>query len=73
MKVLSLSYFSARHQSVQFLFVAVFCALNDLKKNINLYMGWRRVGDLSIAVENTSIGFKRREKLGLESDSFSVS
>ena len=26
--------FSARHQSAQFLFVAVFRALNDLKKNI---------------------------------------
>ena len=72
-KVLSSSLFSARHQSVQFLFVSVFRALNDLKKISNLYMGWRRVGGLSIAVENTSIGFKMREKLGLESDSFLVS
>ena len=72
-KVLSSSLFSARHQSVQFLFVAVFRTLNDLKKISNLYMGWRRVEDLSIAIENTSIGFKMREKLGLESDSFSVS
>ena len=72
-KVLSSWLFSARHQSVQFLFVAVFYALNDLKKISNLYMGWRRVEDLSIAIENTSIGFKMREELRLEYDSFSVS
>ena len=72
-KVLSSSLFSARHQSVQFLFVAVFRALHDLKKISNLYMSWRRVRDLSMAVENTSIGFKMREKLRLEYDSFSVS
>ena len=33
-KVLSSLLFSARHQSVQFLFMAVFGVLNDLKKNI---------------------------------------
>ena len=72
-KVLSSSLFSARHQSVQFLFVAVFCALNDLKKMSNIYMSRRRVRDLSMAVENTSIRFKMREKLRLKSDCFSVS
>ena len=34
-------------------------------------MSWRKVRDLSVAAENTSIGFKVREKLRLESDSFS--
>ena len=72
-KVLSSSLFSARHQSVQFLFVVVFRALNDLKKISNLYMSCRRVRDLSMAIENTSIGFKMREKLRLEYVSFSVS
>ena len=72
-KVLSSSLFSARHQSVQFLLVTVFRALNDLKKISNLYMSWIRVRDLSMAIENTSIGFKMREKLRLEYDSFSVS
>jgi len=70
-KVLSSSLFSARHQSAQFLFQAVFRTLNDLKKISNLYISWRRVSDLSMAAENTSIGFKVREKLRLESDSFS--
>ena len=37
-KVLSSSFFSARHQSAQFLFVAVFRALNNLIKISNLYM-----------------------------------
>jgi len=69
--VLSSLFFSARHQSVQFLFVAVFYALNDLKKISNLYMRCRRVRDLSMSVKNTSIGFKLREKLRLESDCFS--
>ena len=72
-KVLPSSLYSARHQSAQFLFVAVFRGLNDLKKISNLYMSWRRVRDLSIAIENTSIGFKMREKLRMESDCFSVS
>ena len=72
-KVLSSSLFSARHQSVQFQFVAVFRGLNDLKKISNLYVSWRRVRDLSMAAENTSIGFKIWEKLRLESDCFSVS
>ena len=58
---------------MQFLFVAVFSALNDLKKISNLYMSGRRVRDLFTAAENTSIGFKMREKLRLESDCFSVS
>ena len=71
-KVLPSSLYSARHQSAQFMFMAVFCGLNDLKKISNLYMSWRRVGDLSVAANNTSIGFKMREKLRLESDSFSV-
>ena len=53
--------------------MAVFLGLNDLKKISNLYMSWRTVRDLSMAVENTSIGFKMREKLRLESDSFSDS
>ena len=57
-KVLPSSLYSARHQSAQFLFVAVFLGLNDLKKISNLYMSWRRVGDLSVAANNTSIGFK---------------
>ena len=69
--VLSSLFFSARHQSVQFLFMVVFRALIDLIKISNLYMSWRRVRYLS--VENTSIGFKMREKLRLESDSFSDS
>ena len=72
-KVLSSSLFSARHQSVQFLFQAVFRALNDLKKISNLYMSCRRVRDLSMAANNTSIGFKMREKIRFESDCFSVS
>ena len=41
------------------------------KKILNIYMSWRRVRDISVAAENTSIGFKMREKLRLESDSFS--
>ena len=53
--------------------MAVFRAFIDLKKIINLYMSWRRLRDLSVAAKNTSIGFKMREKLRLESDSFSVS
>ena len=72
-KVLPSSLYSARHQSVQFPFVTVFRGLNDLKKISKLYMSWRRVRYLSMAAENTSIGFKMREKLRLESDSFSVS
>ena len=71
-KVLSSLLFSARHQSAQFLFVAVFGVLNDLKKILNLYTSWRIVRDLSMAAENTSIGFKMRDKLMLESDCFSV-
>ena len=72
-KILSSSLFSARHQSAQFLLVAFFRALNDLKEMLNLYMSWRRIRDLSMAVENTSIRFKMREKQRLESDCFSVS
>ena len=72
-KVLPSSLYSARHQSAQFLFVAVFRGLNDLKKISNLYISWRRVRDLSMAAENTSVGFKMREKLWMESDCFSVS
>ena len=72
-KVLPSSLYSARHQSVQFLFVVVFRAPNDLKKISNLYISWIKVRDLSMAAENTSIGFKMREKLRLESDCFSVS
>ena len=72
-KVLSSTLLSAHHQSVQFLFVEDVHVLNDLKKISNLYMSWRRVRDLSMAVENTSIGFKMREKLRLESDCFSFS
>ena len=70
-KVLPSSLYSARHQSAQFLFMAVFRGLNDLKKISNLYMSWRRVRYLS--VENTSIEFKMREKLRMESDCISVS
>ena len=72
-KVLPSSLYSAHHQSAQFLFMIVFRALNDPKKISNLYMSWSRVRDLSMAVENTSIGLKMREKLRLESDCFSVS
>ena len=36
-------------------------------------MSWRRVRDLSMATENTSIRFKMREKLRLEYYCFSVS
>ena len=72
-KVLPSSLYSARHQSAQFLFVAVFRGLNDLKKISNLYVSWRRVRDLSMAAENTSIGFNMREKLRMKSDCFSVS
>ena len=72
-KVLPSSLYSARHQSVQFLFVTVFRDLNDLKKISNLYMSWRRVKYLSMAAKNISIGFMMREKLRLESDCFSVS
>ena len=71
-KVLPSSLYSAHHQSAQFLFVAVFRGLNDLKKISNLYMSWRSIRDLSMAAENTSTGFKMREKLRLESDCFSV-
>ena len=71
-KVLPSSLYSARHQSVQFQFVAVFRGLNDLKKISNLYVSWRRVRHLSMAAENTSIGFKTREKLRMQSDCFSV-
>ena len=69
-KVLPSSLYSARHQSAQFQFVAVFRGINDLKKISNLYVSWRRVRDLSMAAENTSIGFKMREKLRMESDCF---
>ena len=72
-KVLPSSLYSAHHQSAQFLFVAVFRGLNDLKKISKLYMSWRRVRDLSMAAENTSIGFNMREKLRMESDCISVS
>ena len=72
-KGLPSSLLSARCQSVQFLFVTVFCGLSDLKKISNLYMSWRRVRDLSMDAENTSIGFKMREKLRMESDYFLVS
>ena len=72
-KVLSSTLLSAHHQSVQFLLVADVCVLNDLKKISNLYMSCRRVRDLSMAAKNTSIRFKMREKLRLESDYFSVS
>jgi len=72
-KVLSSTLLSAHHQSVQFLFVADVHVLSDHKKISNLYMSWIRVRDLSMAVENTSIGFKMREKLRLESDNFSGS
>ena len=72
-KVLPSSLYSAHHQSAQFLFVAVFRGLNDLKKISNLYISWRRVRDLSMAAENTSVGFKMREKLRMQSDCFSVS
>ena len=30
-----------------------FCASIDLKKILNLYMTWRRIRDLSMAIENT--------------------
>ena len=72
-KVLPSSLYSARHQSVQFSFVAVFRGLNDLQKISKPYMSWIRVRDLSMAAENTSIGFNMREKLRMESDCFSVS
>ena len=72
-KVLPSLLFSACHQSAQFLLVAFFRALNDLKEMLNLYMSWRRIRDLSMAIENTSIRFKMREKQRLESDCFLVS
>ena len=72
-KVLPSSLYSARHQSAQFMFMAVFRGLNDLKKISNFYMSWRKVRDLSVASKNTLIGFKMREKIRLESDCFSVS
>ena len=72
-KGLPSSLFSARCQSVQFLFLTVYCDLNDLRKILNLYMSWRRLRELSVAIKNTSIGFNMREKLRLESDYFSVS
>ena len=72
-KVLPSSLYSARHQSVQFPFVSFFRGLSDLKKISKLYMSWRRVRDLSMAAENTSIGFNMREKLRMKSDCFSVS
>ena len=49
-----------------------FMVLRISKKISNLYVSWRRVRDLSMAAENTSIGFKMREKLRMESDCFSV-
>jgi len=72
-KGLPSSLFSARSQSAQFLFLAVFRDFIDLKKILNLYMSWRIIIDLSMSVENSSIGFKMREKLWLESDCISVS
>ena len=72
-KGLPSSQFSARCQSAQFLFLAVFCDINDLRKILNLYMSWRKLRDLSVAAKNTSIGFKIREKPKLESDCFLVS
>ena len=71
-KGLPSSLFSARCQSAQFLFVAVFHDLIDLKITLNLYISWRRLRDLSVAAKNTSIGFKMREKQKFESDCFSV-
>jgi len=62
-KVLPSSLFSAHYQSVQFMILAVFRALNDLRKILNLYRSWRRLRDLSVATKNTSIGFKMGEKL----------
>ena len=49
-----------------------FMVLIISKKISNLYVSWRRVRDLSMGTENTSIGFKMREKLRMESDCFSV-
>ena len=72
-KGLPSSLFSARCQFAQFLFLAVFCDLIDLRKILNLYMSWRKLRDLSVAIKNTLIGFKIREKLRVESDRFSVS
>jgi len=72
-KVLPSSLYSARHQSVQFPFVVVFCGLNDLKKISKLYMSWRRIRYISIDAKNSSIVFKMSEKLKLESDCFLVS
>jgi len=72
-KGLPSSLLSARCQSAQFLFLAIFHDLNDLRKILNLYRSWRRLRDLSVAAKNTSIGFKMREKQKFESDCFSVS
>ena len=47
-----------------------FVVLMISKKISNLYVSWRRVRDLSMAAKNTSIGFKMREKLKLESAVF---
>ena len=69
-KGLPSSLFSARSQSAQFLFLAVFRDFIDLKKILNLYMSWRRIRDLSTTAENTSIGIKMGEKLRLKSDYF---
>ena len=44
-----------------------------ISKNIKPLQELQRVRDLSVAADNTSIGFKMRETLRLESDSFSVS
>jgi hypothetical protein len=51
--------------------MVVFRILNDLKKILNLYRSRGRIRDLSTVIKNTSIGFKMREKLKLESDYFS--
>jgi len=72
-KVLPSSLFLAHRQSAHFLFMAVFHALDDLKKVLKLYMSCIRIIDLSMAVKNTSIGFKMRQKLKLESNYFSIS
>ena len=72
-KGLPSSLFSARYQSVQFMFLAVFVLLITSTKKLNLHMSWRRLRDLSVSAKNTSIGFKMGDKPKLESDCFSVS
>jgi hypothetical protein len=52
------SLFSAQTQSAKFPVIVVLHPFNGLKKIKNLYMSCRNFLGVSIAVKNTTIGFK---------------